>query len=76
MGYDVEGIEHDWFTSYLSDRTQRTFISDSLSDPKAVSCGVPQGSIVGPLLFILYINDLPDKIYNCKSFIYADDTAL
>ena len=76
VSYGVEGNEHLWFTSYLSNRKQKTCINCIFSDSKEVTCGVPQGSIIGPLLFILYINDLPDIITNCQISLYADDTAL
>ena len=62
--------------SYLSNRTQIVIIDGVKSDPMDISCGVPQGSILGPLLFILYINDLPNCLKNSKPFIYADDTNL
>jgi len=62
--------------SYLSNRTHIVIIDGVKSDPMDISCGVPQGSILGPLLFILYINDLPNCLKNSKPFIYADDTNL
>ena len=74
--HGVDATELSWFRSYLSDRYQCTTINGSLSDPKILKCGVPQGSILGPLLFILYINDLPDAISKCNVMLYADDTAL
>ncbi|CAB4038930.1 Hypothetical predicted protein, partial [Paramuricea clavata] len=56
----------DWFCSYLSNRTQVTVINSSLSQPKPVTVGVPQGSILGPLLFLTYINDLPECLTHCN----------
>ncbi len=65
-----------WFQSYLSDRSQQTNVEGCLSSPKQINCGVPQGSILGPLLFICYINDLQNICHYCKPYLYADDSAL
>jgi len=68
----------NWFTSYLTDRVQKVSLNGQLSESKNINCGVPQGSILGPLLFILFINDLPLKIGTSVSStdLYADDTTL
>ena len=60
--------------SYLEDRKQLVAINGSVSGYRSITCGVPQGSILGPLLFILYINDLPIALRNSQELIYADDT--
>ncbi len=65
-----------WFNSYLYQRTQVTRVDNATSSAKYVSVGVPQGSVLGPLLFILYVNDLPSYIKKCKVTMYADDTVL
>ena len=63
-----------WFQSYLSNRTQRCNVSGRLSTPSTISCGVPQGSILGPLLFLMYINDLPNCLREASPRMFADDT--
>lgn len=62
--------------SYLSHRSQAVCVSQNLSNFKTTDKGVPQGSILGPLLFLLYINDLPDCVANSEPFLYADDTTI
>ena len=64
------------FESYLSDREQVTFVNGVMSSSKRIVCGVPQGSILGPLLFLLYINDLPDCLEKSTPCLYADDTQI
>ena len=73
--YGINGVPLQWFRSYLQDRSQVVGVNGSLSDPLSVTTGVPQGSILGPLLFILYMNDLPGCLTKCDSNMYADDTA-
>ena len=62
--------------SYLSERHQSTFINGHTSDERLISYGVPQGSVLGPKLFLMYINDLVYNIHHCKSFLYADDIVM
>ena len=73
-GADEQTIK--WFASYLNGRIQSTSVNGASSTPRPVLCGIPQGSILGPLLFILHINDLPAGLKHCKVSMYADDTLL
>ena len=72
--YGVRGKPLKWFESYLSDRKQYVYLNGHASDSKGISCGVPQGSVLGPLLFLIYINDLPNISNKLKFFLFADDT--
>ena len=69
------GIESDWFWSYLSHRKQCVQIAGSNSSFLDTTCGVPQGSILGPTLFLCYVNDMSVSL-NCRLALYADDSAL
>ena len=66
----------NWFDSYLSNRTQLTKVNNIESNRAGVLYGVPQGSILGPLIFILNISSLPDNIPGSSTFLYADNTAI
>ena len=72
----ITAIEYNWFWSYLNERRQGVKFQESLSQSLPVVCGVPQGSILGPLLFIFFINDFKMQITYCKLHMYADDTVL
>ena len=74
--YGICRISNDWCKSYLSDRNQYVSINGFDSGLTTINCGVPQGSVLGPLLFLLYINDLNQAIKFCKVHHFADDTNL
>ena len=74
--YGVRGSACNWFASYLQNRKQYVIFNKTESEYKEISCGVPQGSILGPLLFILYINDIEHVSYIIKPILFADDTSL
>ena len=70
----VNHVTYLWFKSYLSNRKQYTSLNGMNSDIKNISCGVPQGSVLGPVLFLRYINDLPNISSKLKFFLFVDDT--
>ena len=74
--YGVSGIELTWFMSYLQDRRQLCKVNGISSRIEEIHCGVPQGSRLGPLLFIVYINDRPFCLESCQVTMYADDTSI
>jgi hypothetical protein len=74
--YGIGDIELEWFTSYLFNRQQFVNYNNHSSQPCTVTCGVPQGSILGPLLFVIFANDIIDHVSQSKIIKYADDTVL
>ena len=74
--YGIRGICNQWFRSYLKGRKQYVSLNGKKSDYKQVLHGVPQGSVLGPLLFIIYINDLPNSLIFSDPTLFADDTCL
>lgn len=73
--YGFRGRVFEWFSSYLTNRTQRVKVGSNLSDLQETTCGVPQGSVLGPLLFIIFVNDLPNNI-SAPITQFADDTSI
>ena len=74
--YGIRGPIHDWFKSYLSDRLHFVSILGFDSKKQPIKHGVPQGSVLGPLLFLIYINDLHNAFTHSETFLFADDTNL
>ena len=72
--YGIRGSTHKWIKSWLSGRTQQVVLDGQASDPVPVLSGVPQGAVVGPVLFLILINDLPDNIRSSVR-LFADDCA-
>lgn len=72
--YGIRGIPYNWFKNYLSNRHQYVYLNNTKSDQLPITCGVPQGSILGPLLFLLYINDLNTISNQLTIVMFADDT--
>ena len=72
--YGIRGVALSWFESYLSNRNQYVSFSNYNSESMLISCGVPQGSILGPLLFLLYVNDMANVSSVLFTILFADDT--
>ena len=74
--YGVRGVVYDWFKNYLSGRFQYVSVNGVDSELTAVTCGVPQGSALGPLLFLVYVNDINKAVPDEQIKLFADDTNL
>ena len=72
--YGFRGIINEWFASYLNNRMHTTQIGQHVSNKAIVTCGVLQGSVLGPLLFLLYVNDMYQCSNKFKFYLFADDT--
>ena len=74
--YGFRGTVYNWFKSYLNNRKQYVNVDSNRSDLHNIICGVPQGSILGPLLFILYVNDITNTSDVLEFILFADDTTI
>lgn len=72
----IEGVEKRWFESYLSGRMQQTKFNEEISPKRVIDNGLPQGSSLAPILFLLYINDIIRVLNHAKANLFADDTAV
>ena len=74
IGFSNKAIR--WYHSYLTNRAFFVLLDNELSKAGTINCGVTQGSILGPLLFLLYINDIPQVLSDTHTYLYADDTSI
>ena len=74
--YGVRGKIHSWIENFLSGRKQRVVVDGVYSDWTPVTSGIPQGSVLGPLLFLVFINDMPEEVVNAVLLMFADDTKI
>ena len=72
--YGIRGNSVNWFNSYLKGRNQIWSVNDKMSSVREIGCGEPQGSNLGPIQFLLYINDLPNCLESTKANLFAHDT--
>ena len=70
--YGIQNKTLDWIASFLADHSQRVIVDGALSEPAPVTSGVPQGSVLGPILFLVFINDMPEQM-NSTCHLFADD---
>jgi hypothetical protein len=74
--YGIRGATHNWLKDFLNDRSQQVLVEGATSTKAPVQSGVPQGSVLGPLMFLLFINDLPEYVKNSSVRLFADDCVL
>ena len=74
--YGIRGIALKWFCNYLTNRKQFVIYNNENSNTELISCGVPQGSVLGPLLFLVYINDISNCLHYSKIILFADDATI
>lgn len=72
----ISGVEKKWFESYLIERIQQTKFNEDVSSKRTIEIGLPQGSSLAPILFIIYINDIIQVLNQAKANLFADDTAV
>ena len=74
--YGIKDEQLKWFSSYLFERRQMVFCHGILSNSKTLSNGIPQGSVLGPILFLLFINDIAQSLKTCTCNMFADDVVI
>ena len=74
--YGISGVEHKWISDYLFNRKQYVTFNNIQSEPESITHRIPQGSILGPLLFVILLNDAYQCLDKCTMLMYADDTVL
>ena len=74
--YGVRDLAHTWFHNYLTERTQQVQTDNQLSASESINFGVPHGSILGPLLFLIYVNDVSNALSVSKSLMFANATSI
>ena len=72
--YGIRGVMYNWIKDYLTNRQQYVSLQDVRSSSLCVTCGVPQGSVLGPLLFLIYVHDIGNVLFNKTVKSFADDT--